>query len=120
MPGISFGGTIINSIRHADDTVLIAQTESDLQAIVDTVNLQSEKYHMALNAKKKQVIVVSKKNENDSTELEITVNEERVLLVRGFKYLGTTICCDGKDDRYVKQKFATAKTSFNEMRVFFV
>ena len=75
---------------------------------------------MSLNAKKKQVIVVSKKNENDSTELEITVNEKRILLVRGFKYLGTTICCDGKDDRDVKLKFATAKIYFNEMRFFFV
>ena len=69
--------------------------------------MQSEKYHMTLNAKKTQVTVVSEKNENDSRE--ITVDEEKLKLVQSFKDLGTMICCDKKDDRKMKQSFAAAK-----------
>ena len=45
----------------------------------------------------KKMKFVSEKNEKDSTEPEITVNEETLTLVRSFKYLGTMICCDEND-----------------------
>ena len=38
LPGIKVGGQCINNIRYADDTVLIATSENDLQALVDIVN----------------------------------------------------------------------------------
>ena len=39
-PGIQFGGHSSNNLRYADDTVLIAETEEDLQELLDTVVLR--------------------------------------------------------------------------------
>ena len=35
-PGIQIGGHNINNLRYTDDTVLIAETEEDLQELLDT------------------------------------------------------------------------------------
>jgi hypothetical protein len=37
MPGISIGGHNINNLRYADDTILIASNEKDLQALIDRI-----------------------------------------------------------------------------------
>ena len=37
MPGIKVGRYIINNIRYAYDTVLIADNENELQEMLDTV-----------------------------------------------------------------------------------
>ena len=36
--GIKIGGTTLNNLRYADDTVLLAETEEDLQEILNEVN----------------------------------------------------------------------------------
>ena len=43
MPGIKVGGYNMNNIRYADDTVLIADNENELQEMLDTVVRESEK-----------------------------------------------------------------------------
>ena len=35
---VKINGSLINNLRYADDTVLIASTEAELQEIVDLVN----------------------------------------------------------------------------------
>ena len=43
MPGIKVDGYNMNNIRYADDTVLIAANENELQEMLDTVVRESEK-----------------------------------------------------------------------------
>ncbi|GFO15462.1 hypothetical protein PoB_004196700 [Plakobranchus ocellatus] len=62
-PGIKIGGSNINNLRYADDTVLIAENEKDLQQLLDIVKEESEKKGLELNRKKTQVMVVSRKQE---------------------------------------------------------
>ena len=38
LPGVKIGGRNFNNLRYADDTVLLAETEEDLQKIVDEVD----------------------------------------------------------------------------------
>ena len=52
-PGIKIGGHTINNLRYADDTVLLAENETELQQILDTVKTQSERYGLFINVKKK-------------------------------------------------------------------
>ena len=74
MPGVLINGLSINNLRYADDTVLIAQSERDLQALVNKVSEQSEKYAMKLNVKKTQVFVATrKKEENPVTDIRVNV-----------------------------------------------
>ena len=51
-PGIKIGGHTINNLRYADDTVLLAENETELQQILDTVKTQSERYGLFMNVKK--------------------------------------------------------------------
>ena len=50
----------MNNLRYADDTVLIAQSQDDLQAIVNKLDRSSQKYGMEINIKKTKVMVVTK------------------------------------------------------------
>ena len=36
--GIDIGGTTMNNLRYADDTVILAVTEEDVQEILNNVN----------------------------------------------------------------------------------
>ena len=44
LPGVKIGERNINNLRYADDTVLLAETEEDLQKIVDQVKRESERF----------------------------------------------------------------------------
>ena len=52
MEGIRIGGENINNIRFADDTVIIADSEEKLQALLDTVKRESENMGLKINIKK--------------------------------------------------------------------
>ena len=71
--GVVINGRNVNNIRYADDTVLIAETEKDLQHILDKVIKESESLGLALNAKKTYSMTVSKKQSPPSCTL--TANE---------------------------------------------
>ena len=43
MPELVVGGSNINNLRYADDTVLIAKSEEQRQVVVDKVALESAK-----------------------------------------------------------------------------
>ena len=62
MPGIKVGGYNMNNIIYADDKVLIADNDNELQEMLDTVVRESEKKGISLNKKKTEVMVISKKN----------------------------------------------------------
>ncbi|ELU08240.1 hypothetical protein CAPTEDRAFT_214519 [Capitella teleta] len=51
LPGIKVGGHNINNSRYADDTVLIASSEADLQHLLDIVDRESENVGLRLNTK---------------------------------------------------------------------
>ena len=51
----------INNIRYADDTVLIADSEENLQRLLDITIEKSEEMGLTLNVKKTVCMVISKK-----------------------------------------------------------
>ena len=65
MPGAKVGGVNINQVCFADDTALIANTEKDLQELVNEVKEENKLYGLSLNKKKTYTMVFSKK-ERDS------------------------------------------------------
>ena len=52
LPGCLVGGKNFNNLPYADDTVLMAESESELQNIVDTVRSDSERCGLKMNVKK--------------------------------------------------------------------
>ena len=58
--GFRVGGTVINNLRYADDTVIIAETEEELQQLINIVVRESENKGLCLNGSKSFTMVFSK------------------------------------------------------------
>ena len=50
--GLRIGGRTVTNLRYADDIVLIATSQSDLQELVDRLNRASQKYVLEININK--------------------------------------------------------------------
>ena len=74
LKGVSVGGINMNNLRYADDTVLIADSEGDLQTLFDRVNEKGEEYGMKMNTSKTKIMVVSKEETYLKQELLSMVN----------------------------------------------
>jgi len=117
MPGVKVGGININNLRYADDTVLIAETETDLQNILKKVVTESEKKGLQINIKKTECMVISKKNITPKCSLNI--KGEEIKNVEKFTYLGSLITSDGRSVTEIKKRIGMAKEVFNKMSAVF-
>src|SRR5204862_8244908 len=52
MPGVKVGGYNFNNLRYTDDTVLVAQSEEDLQRLIDVIVIESNLKGLSLNSRK--------------------------------------------------------------------
>ena len=50
--GIEIAGRIINNLRYADDTTLMAESEGELKSLLMKVKEESEKVSLKLNIQK--------------------------------------------------------------------
>ena len=67
--GFRVGGTVINNLRYADDTVIIAETEEELQQLIDIVVRESENKGLYLNGSKSFTMV----SQNIQSYLHVTL-----------------------------------------------
>ena len=113
-PGVKINGENINNIRYADDhTVLIADSEENLQRLLDMTIEKSEEMGLTLNVKKTECMVISKKAIAPSCNLQS--RGQQIKLVKKFKYLGYMITSDGKCITAIKKRIATAKDAFQKL-----
>ena len=58
--GINTNGQNIINISYADDTIILAESEQQLQGMIDKPDATCEQYGMAMNAKKTKTMIVEK------------------------------------------------------------
>ena len=92
----------ITNLRYADDTVLLAETEEDLQKIVDQVKRESESFGLLMNAKKTKTMVLSKSSNPPNTRIHI--EGKLIEKVQTFTYLGALMTEDGRSEKEIKRK----------------
>ena len=107
------GGYNLNNVRYADDAVLIAGSESQLQELLNTVVDTSLHRGLSVNIKKTQCMVISKTKITPTCH--ININNETIKQVEKFKYLGSTIKSDGRNDAEIKIRIGMAKDAFQKM-----
>ena len=103
--GIKIGGTTINNLRYADDTVLLAETEEDMQEILNEVNRIGKTFDMKMNAKKTKTMLVSK----DVTSTKVSVKIDGDITSTYF------ITANGKCDDEILKIIEIARGAFNSM-----
>ena len=113
--GVRVNGVVLNNLRYADDTVLIAESPEDLQAIMDAVVRHSNNNGLSLNVTKTKVLVFSKQRK----PVDVVVNGSRLEQVSSYKYLGAQVNeqCDCKKE--IRARIELARSTFFQMRNFF-
>ncbi|GFO46620.1 endonuclease-reverse transcriptase [Plakobranchus ocellatus] len=91
-----------------------SENEKDLQQLLDIVKEESEKKGLELNRKKTEVMVVSRKQELPISN--IYIKGTRLKQKDQFKYLGSLISSDGRNNSEVASRIAQAKTNFQKMK----
>ncbi|GFO06926.1 endonuclease-reverse transcriptase [Plakobranchus ocellatus] len=112
--GLKINGENLNNLRYADDTVLKAEPGKQLQKLLDTVVLESEKMGLSLNVKKTQCMVISKKSSNPKCNL--VSKGQTIKQVTKFKYLRYLITSDGRCTSEISKRIAMAKDTFQKMK----
>ena len=92
--GFRVGGTVINNLRYADDTIIISETEEELQELLDIVVRESENKGLHLNGSKSFTMVFSKYTVIPTCN--ITIHGTSLEQVNSFIYLGSMFTSDGK------------------------
>ena len=93
-------GHSVNNLRYADDIVLIAKTEADIQHLLDIVVCESEDQGLSLHAKKTVSMVISGKEVIPTCKIKI--HNEKVKQVDKLCYLGSYITSNGRSEYDIK------------------
>ena len=115
LPGIKLLGEYINNLRYADDTVLLAESEEELQTLVDAVKEGSLRFGLEMNTKKTKTMIV-RRDINDGSKLNIKVDGATLEQVESYQDLGQLITEDGRCEVEIKRRIGIAKTNFFKMK----
>ena len=95
--GIKIAGRNINSLRYADDTTLMAESQEELKSLLVKVKEESEKVGLELNIQETKIMA-----SGPITSWEI--DGETVEIVSDFIFLGSKITVDGNCSHEIKRR----------------
>ena len=104
--GLQIRGQMISIFCYADDIILLATSEAELQELVDRLDWVSRKYSLLINVDKTKVMA------SNSIACRILIQNEQMEEVDTFPYLGSLITEDGEHNGIpyqVKQRAADQK-----------
>ena len=111
--GFRVGVTVINHLRYADDTVIIAETEEELHQLIDSVVRESENKGLYLNESKCFTMVFSKSTVIPTCN--ITIHGTSLEQVNSFIYLGSILTSDGRYVHDVWRRICIANSAFTSL-----
>lgn len=110
--GIKVNGIVMNNIRYADDTVLMANSIEDLQSVLDRVVHSCEQFGLKLNITKTKFMIVSKRNINT----QLWIGQNRVERTEKIVYLGQLLSDDWDHSKEIKRRIEIARNTFIRMK----
>ena len=113
LKGILIGGRNTKSIRYADDKVLIANSETKLQALMNKLKDECKSEGLRLNVDKTNTLTVAKSKEK--VKVKIKVGDTGVKQVESFAYLGSTSTDQGRSEEEIVKEIGLAKKAFGDM-----
>ena len=94
--GVKSSGRIINSLRYADDTTLMAESEEELKSLLMKVKQESEKAGLKLNIQKTKIMA-------SGPITSWRIDGETVETVSDFILGGSKITADGDCNHEIKR-----------------
>ena len=102
--GVEFGGGRITSLLFADDVVLLAASNRDLQLSLGRFAAECEAAGMKISTSKSEAMVLSRKR----VGCPLRVGEEALPQVEEFKYLGILFTSEGRMEREMDRRIGAA------------
>ena len=112
--GLRIGGRTDTNLRYADDIVLIATSQSDLQELVDRLNRASHKYRLEINIDKTK-IAATQDNINN-----ITINGTSVEKAETFTYLGSLFTQEAEWDNDIKATLGKGQGLLSSLKTLWI
>ena len=100
--GIEMNGLIACMLMFADDMVLLAESECDLQKQVSCVYENCKMNGLSMNVSKTKILVFER--ENVRTECVIKIGDECLEQVNEYVYLGSLFSREGKCDLEIERR----------------
>ena len=113
MDGFRIVGTVVNNLRYADDTVIIAESEEQLR-LINVVVTKSEEKCLYLNSAKSFAKVFS--NASQIPTCNINVHGKILEQVHSFVYLGSQFTSDARCEKEIRRRIGIPKSAFTSMR----
>ncbi|MDG2595023.1 reverse transcriptase domain-containing protein, partial [Vibrio parahaemolyticus] len=110
--GVRFGDGRISSLLFADDVVLLAPSNSDLQLSLGRFAAECEAAGMRISTSKSEAMVLSRKR----VDCPLEVGEEVLPQVEEFKYLGILFTSEGRMEREMDRRVGVASAVMRALR----
>ena len=108
------GGRLINNLRYADDTTLLALNVEDVTRLLLNVKEAIESAGLYLNVDKTKMMVV--KADTDPVDDTIVVDGEQIERLENFNFLGSSISSDGNCSREIDRRIGMTKSAAGALR----
>ena len=108
--GVTIGGSKITNLRYADDTTLLASSETEMINLLTRMEEISLELGLKINHAKTKLMVVDRANKLQLTgalDLE-TVND--------FVYLGSNISNTGSCEKEIRRRIGMAKSAMSQLQ----
>jgi len=89
---LNIGGQIIQTVKYADDLVLMAKEETVLQGMIDKLIEIGKCYGMEMNVEKTKIMIILRQ----PSSVTIMIDQKQLENVKCFKYLGSMLTEDGR------------------------
>ena len=113
MEGFRIGGTVVSNLRYADDTVIVSESEEQLQRLINVVVAKREEKGLHLNSAKSFSMVFSKSI--TAPTCHIDVHRNILEQVQSFIYVGSLFSSDARCEKELRRRIGIAKSSFTSM-----
>ena len=118
----------IPACLYADDAVLFAESEENLQSMVSEFNRVCERRKLEVNAGKSKVMVFERKkfdtvdfdkiyrvNRPNVRKCKITIGSEQLEEVSEFKYLGSMLCKNDTMESEIRERVIQGRRAIGEL-----
>src|SRR5688572_5731917 len=106
--GVKIAGQILNNLRYADDTTLLAGRKEDLAELIKRLRRESEKAGLYFNIKKTKIMTTA---EWETFEID----GEEIQVVTSFSFLGAMIEREGRCETEVRRRIILGKSATQGM-----
>ena len=108
--GIKIAGRSTNSLRYADDTTLMAESEEELKSLLMKVKEESEEVGLKLNIQKTKIMA-------SGPIISWQIDGEAVATVSDFIFLGSKITADGDCSHEIKRRLFLGRKVMTDLKV---